>query len=381
MQRSAVVGLVRSAVRVAHVISSPEGVGGAERVLAELVSGGAAKGWTQLIVQPFARDGGSAVAALNPSVPHRPVACSHWIDLPGLRARVHAELLQFRPDVVHSHLFHAGVVVASLRLPTGVLRVWSHHHGSLLRDQGRRASHLLERVATRRYDAVVAVSGYVGRFLTEDCGVPPERVHVVRNGWHGRPVPRDPSPRRPTVVSVGNFRPEKDHETLLRAIALVHRELPEVRLVLLGEGPLRPSLERSAQRLGIRDAVEFRGAVDDVWPHLARADVFALSSIVETLGIAVLEAMAAGLPTVTTDVGGLPEVVEDGRTGVLVPARDPQAMAAGLSALLRDGQRRRAMAAAARVRAMRMQAEDMVDAYADVYAMPPRDLRHGIGSC
>jgi glycosyltransferase involved in cell wall biosynthesis len=363
--------------RIAHVISSPEGLGGAEQVLLDLVEGARDRGWEQLVLQPFARAGGAELRAALGDVEHVALPATGVADLALLRSRLSSRLRAFAPHVVHVHLFHAGVAVAALRLP-GVRTVWSHHHGSFMRDQGRRTSALLDRWALRRYDVVVAVSESVRAFLTEDCRLAPERVRVVRNGWQGRPRPKDTAPRPPTVVSVGMFRPEKDQATLVRAIAAVRSRGVPARLVLVGDGPLRASLEELARQLGLAaDAVKFAGRVSDIWPLLAAADVFALSSVHETLGIAVIEAMAAGLPTVATDVGGLPELVEPDVTGHLVPPRDPAALAEALSALLTNAPARDRMARAARERAEGLRAADMVATYYDIYDAKPHAVHEG----
>jgi glycosyltransferase involved in cell wall biosynthesis len=137
---------------------------------------------------------------------------------------------------------------------------------------------------------------------------------------------------------------------LIRALALIHEDLPAVRLEIAGAGPERQSLEQEAHRLGLRDAVEFVGWQRDIWPCLARWDVFAQPSLAEGFGMAALEAMTAGLPVVGTLAGGLPELIEDGCTGYVVPPADVTALAARLRDLLVDADLRRAMGTAAHAR-------------------------------
>jgi glycosyltransferase involved in cell wall biosynthesis len=139
-------------------------------------------------------------------------------------------------------------------------------------------------------------------------------------------------------VSIGRLAEPKDFGTLISAVA----DLPlgTVRLVVVGDGPQRAVLEAQVKASRVADAIEFVGEVDDVRARLERADAFVLSSRSEGMPISVLEAMAAGLPVVATDVGGVHEVVLDGETGRLVPPGDVRALAAALSEMVDDAELR-----------------------------------------
>jgi glycosyltransferase involved in cell wall biosynthesis len=189
---------------------------------------------------------------------------------------------------------------------------------------------------------------------------------MIANGWGGNPHPRKQSPGK-RIICVANLRPEKRHDLLIQAFASAVRQHPDAELILVGDGPLRTQLEDQVRELNLTARVTFTGAVTDVWPLLADADVFALSSQYETLGIAVLEAMAAGLPAVVTGVGGLVDVVEPGETGLLVPAGRPDEFAAALIQLLDSPAERLRMGAAAQLRAADQRAEQMVERYLDLY--------------
>ncbi len=149
----------------------------------------------------------------------------------------------------------------------------------------------------------------------------------------------------PVIVCLSRLSPEKDVSNLLEAFALVSRHSPEVRLLVAGEGRLRKTLEWHIELLGLQGKAQLLGAYDRerVPDLLFAADLFALSSREEGLSLAVLEAMAAGLPVVATNIGGLPEAVAANETGFLAPPRDPPAFAACLEALIADPDRRRAM--------------------------------------
>jgi glycosyltransferase involved in cell wall biosynthesis len=354
-------------MRIAHVISSPAGIGGAERVLLQLAQAGAQRGAEQLILHPFVATGDTALAEQCPPGSYLAHVGSHWQEIPAVRAWLGRELGRFQPQIVHVHLFHALVLVASLRRPDHAELILTHHHGSRYVDERQRVREWADRVCGRRYDTVVAVSEATRRLLVDRYGYAPAKVRTIPNGWSGEPRARSESPGH-RIVCVANFRAQKGHEVLLSAFARVVQELPDAQLVLVGDGPLREDLETQAARLAVAHRVRFVGAVEDVWPYLADADVFALASRYEPLGLAALEAMAAGLPVVATSVGGLTDLVEPGVTGELVEPENPAALAERLTALLRSPDALLAMGAEGRRRAASQRADQMSDRYFDVYA-------------
>jgi glycosyltransferase involved in cell wall biosynthesis len=213
-------------------------------------------------------------------------------------------------------------------------------------------------------DRVVALSQAVA---VNVAGVNP---HVV---YHGIRIPEQASQRRNSgrsmVLGVASrLVPVKGIVYLIRALAFLRNEFPDVRLEIAGAGSDENLLRREAHALGVDGAVVFAGWQPDVWPWLARWDIFVQPSLVEGFGMAALEAMAAGLPVVGTSVGGLPELIEDGWTGFLVPPANAMALAGRLRDLLLDPDRRRAMGAAgqARVR-QRFSAERMTAELAGIY--------------
>jgi glycosyltransferase involved in cell wall biosynthesis len=171
---------------------------------------------------------------------------------------------------------------------------------------------------------------------------------VIRNGVDtGLFAARAHAPAdRPVLVSVGRLKEPKDFRTLLRAFALLQGVPFDAKIV--GDGPDRVLLETEIDRLGLRGTVELTGERNDVPAILASADCFVLASNSEGLPLSILEAMAAGLPVVASDVGGVHELVTDNVTGFLVPPREPEALAAPLAGLLRDHDLRVRLGAAGR---------------------------------
>ena len=259
------------------------------------------------------------------------------------------------PVIVHANSSKAGVLGRLAAVAAGVpIRIFTVHGWAFSASSGlvsvlyRWADRLMAPLTT--LTICVADRERTSGLAARTCSA--ERTVVIPNAVDVDAVPRarhDGGP--PLVVAVGRLAEPKDALTLVRALAAV-RGRPFSAL-LIGDGPDRPSVEAEVRRLGLQDAVALAGTRDDVPALLAQADVFALSSRSEGAPLSILEAMAAGLPVVSSRVGGVPELVVEGETGLLVPPGDPAAMAAALGRLLADAGLRRRLGAAGRERAQR----------------------------
>ncbi|HET7619375.1 MAG TPA: glycosyltransferase [Vicinamibacterales bacterium] len=226
----------------------------------------------------------------------------------------------------------------------------------------------LQRQAYRAATRVVANSAAAARQL-ETEGVPSSRIRVIPNGVAlERFEPHTFRGPVTTVTTIANLREEKAHEVLLCAAAILRERHPRLRYVVAGDGPRRAALERMAADLGIGDRVDFLGHREDVPELLARTDVYVLPSRSEAFPNGAIEAMAAGVPVVASAVGGLLDLIEDGRTGVLVPVGDPQALAAALDGLAESPAHAAALGRAARAEVERRYRFDrMVAAFERLY--------------
>lgn len=276
-----------------------------------------------------------------------------WRDLMGVIELVRL-LRRERPDILHASSSKAGVLgrVAGFlaRVPIRIFTVhgWAFaaHSGSSARLY-RWADRLVRPLTTmticvsRRERAAGVTAG------TCDAA----RTVVIPNAVDVASVPRSRPDRRgrPLILAVGRLKAPKDFVTLVRAL----RSLPpgSFDAVIVGEGPDRSRLEEEIRGLGLEHRVRLAGERRDVPELLAAADLFVLSSASEGMPVSVLEAMAAGLPVVASRVGGVPEQVADGVTGLLVEARDPDQLAAALARLTRDPGLRARLGAAGRARA------------------------------
>jgi len=345
--------------RVLHVDTAATWRGGQNQVLLT-AQGMAARG----IAAPIACRGGGELAGragtAGAAVLPLPFRGDLWP--PAIVALARA-LRRERPDALLLHDPHAvsaGLVAARLagRVPlVAVRRVDFSLRGAF------------SRAKYRACDRVIAVSQAIGS-VVERGGVAPSRLRLVYEG-----VPdRTPAPGgaealaalgvpagAPVVGNVAALTGHKDHATLVEAMALLRPRAPEARLVIAGEGELRPALEAQVRERGLGDRVIFAGFRRDLDRLLPAFSIFCLSSRLEGLGTSLLDAMAFGLPVVATAAGGIPEAVEDGVTGRLAPPRDPAALAEALAELLRDEERRRIFGAAGRRRFLeRFTADHMV---------------------
>jgi glycosyltransferase involved in cell wall biosynthesis len=346
-----------------HALVDSLTCGGAELLLAELGAAAPAAGIDLSVGYLQERDGNPGVERLR-EVGIEPVLVGIPGHLyPSALTRVRRHLAGIRPDVVHTHLGNAdllgGVAARSLRMPA-----LSTIHASDWRTAGDdgAADYVKTRLmalARRRCTArVIAVSEGARRSYIEGGWDVPEHVVTVYNGLARAQQPGAGRAVRAElgvdegdllVVTVSALRPEKAHDVTLAAIAALRERFPSLRLVIVGDGPARAEVERAAAPLG--DAVVFAGYRSDVMAVLDAADVLVNPSRTDAFPTALLEAMAAGVPVVATDVGGMPEIVDQGQTGVLIEAPPhPRRLAEALVPLLDDRDLRLALGERARQR-------------------------------
>jgi glycosyltransferase involved in cell wall biosynthesis len=280
-----------------------------------------------------------------------------------------------RPEVFHAHMSSpvackwalAAAAVARVPAVLGTVQVGEY-------EPPDHSAYRQLRLLANRVGRYLAVSRAIAAELVERLGWPAEKIEVVYNAVDAeRVVATAPAglreelgggEDRPLVLTPARLHAQKGHATLLEAAA----QVPDAVFVLAGDGPEREPLEALAQRLGVSDRVRFLGRREDVPDLLATCDVFALPSLYEGSSLAVLEAMAAGIPIVSSAIGGTDELIEDGRSGLLVPPGDDQALAAALRRALGEPELRAEMAARARERVEEgLTREQMAGRVMDVY--------------
>ncbi len=386
-------GFIKMRYTLFH-LDGERGFRGGERQLLYLASHLRERGHENIVVcrrgEPLDREArSSGLRVLN--LPF----LGEWDVVSALRLR--RAVSRERAPILHAHTAHTAALARLASLfggPPWVVhrRVDFHLRGDLSRA-----------LKYSPADRVVAVSKAIRRILIAD-GVAADRVAVIPDclpttepeaqaaGLTQGPLrPPRPEQRRtvradigktlgidPEALWIGNLAawvPHKDHETLIRAAALVRKQFPKVRFLLIGGGPLQAALKTLCEELGLGSNVVFLGRQSDTRPWLHALDLYVQSSWGEGMGSILLEAMAAGLPIVATTAGGIPEVVEDAKTALLVPPRSPEALAASILAVARDRSSAAKRAKAAREAIGRFSLSSVGAKTEELYA----DVRRGAG--
>ena len=331
-------------MRVVHV-HRMRGIGGSERHLLTLLPALAERGVEPVFVglDDPKWDASDFYQALT--VPAVRIVSPRDFD-PLLLVRLTRTL---RADVVHTHLVHADVYGGlAARLRANRLVTTKHNDDPFRVGPFR----FVERGLSRLADRVITITDALHRFTVDEVGLPPEKVETIHYGldelpaaWGANPPDAVPGDAR-VLLAVSRLTKQKGVDLAIRALA----SLPDdTVLVVLGDGPERAALDRLARELGVERRVFLLGRVPDVAAWLRRSSVFVHPARWEGFGLAVLEAMLAGLPVVAANVSSLPELVVDGETGVLVPTDDAAALATGVARALESP----ALGEAGRARARR----------------------------
>jgi len=337
---------------------TPSGIGGAERHFLTLCLKLRERGHRVIAVCPQGRPLSRELeaAGLHPRLPRSTGKAD-----PAMVARLSVLIKRKQVDLVHTHLSTASLLGATAARLAGVPCLATVHG-------------LNHRFCFRLADRLIAVSRAVKDHLIEQ-GEPAGRIEVIYNGidlFHWEALESQTEARRALglpqeivlVGSVGRLSPEKGHAVLVEAAA----GLPQLHLLLVGDGRERGRLRRLAVRLGMSERITLAGFLPDTRTATNAIDVFALPSLKEGLSISLLEAMAAGKPVIASRVGGVPEAVMEGFTGLLVTPGDAPALAGALRTLLFDQELRRRMGEAGRKRAKEVfDLKQMLDQTEEIY--------------
>ena len=375
-------------IRVIHIVPmlSP---GGAERVAVHIVSGLNRERFEPIVISfadPMNCD-------LDELLTQAGVEVRYLGKKPGfdyrMYRRLHGVLTEYQPDVVHTHL-----QVLRYALPTMLLlgnAKLLHTVHNLAEREIEPPARVVHRYAFSHGVIPIAVGEEVAVSMRRLYGIPQCKVianciptstyanpGVSRGQWRGQEGFAEDDV---LLVCVARFARQKNHALLLKAFAQMFARHPNARLLLVGDGVLREELETQVIRLDLAGRVRFLGLRTDIPEVLAASDVFVLSSEFEGNPLSVLEAMAAGLPTVSTAVGGVPSLLENGTSGILIHSGDEEGLSKAMESLLLNRNLRQSMGVAAARRAReRFDVANMVRAYEEVYESLQSQLRLGDSS-
>ena len=291
---------------------------------------------------------------------------------PGLDLSMFSKLARImrreKPDVVHTHLNVIKYAAVSAKL-AGIRRsVHTVHNVAQEEAEGT-----LQKITNKIYFRLgwsipVALSPEVKNSICSFYGIAADRVPMIYNGVDlSRCMPKEDYSRKGLkLLHIGRFNEQKNHRRLLQAFSLIHRQIPESQLDLIGDGELMEETKAFAKELGLADAVHFLGSQSNVYPYLQQADVFLLPSDYEGMPMTIIEAMGTGLPIVATAVGGVPDMLTNEESGLLVPC-DPEAVAEAVLRLAETESLRENLGRKARQESRRFSAEFMAQQYCAAY--------------
>lgn len=294
---------------------------------------------------------------------------------PKIYLKFRASLQRWQPDIVHTHLYVLRYCLPYIRSKR---RRWIHTVHNLARHEVDSLGKVFNRAAFKLGVTPVAIAGEVQRSMQEVYGI--KELPIIPNGIDLRPFAllsdvdrlnwrRQEGFREDNLlfVAVGRLTAQKNHDLLLQAFVSIANDFPHAELLIVGEGELRSYLTARAVALGVSSKVRFLGLRSDVTSILAASDVFVMTSDWEGNPISVMEALAAGKPVVATQVGGVPELIQQDRTGLLVPPCDVATLAAAMQRLGSEFELRRAMGDAAKRHASQFGIAEMAERYLSLY--------------
>ncbi|HFD32676.1 MAG TPA: glycosyltransferase family 1 protein [Gammaproteobacteria bacterium] len=343
--------MINNKKKVLHMLSSLN-AGGAETNLLALMAHfdsdvyehAVAYGGENGALEPEFRSAGIKLIQLSPV----PLGVGAFFKYKDILSRIK----QFSPDIIHSHLDLTNVFGLLAKKSFGSHLVIHFHGLGMIPHKllpNRPFKHRLWNVIARSYkkcDKAIAICTFQIPFLL-DLGFKKEQIDLIPNGINfdsDEPI-SVPAHEGYKFVNVGRFQPQKDHRMLVDAFKGVVKKVPSAKLILVGDGQLRSSIEEQVLSLGLENSVEFLGVRRDIPEILANSDCFVLGSRWELHPITILEAMRTGLPVIASDVGGISDTVDDGNTGLLIEAENTSSLESAMIELALDVERGKNMGA------------------------------------
>lgn len=320
---------------------------GAPRHLLSLVEHFDSKKFSLFVICPPGPLAGE-IKGLKKNIDLEIVPMHSKLDLAAIK-EIRANIRHIKPDLIHVHGTRAGslgrLAAIGFKMPVVYTEhLWTKHY-----KLPSRISHRMQLIGLWFLDMFttlnIAVSQAVKDFMVENQISRPEKIVVIYNAIitpkkKAKIFARD---KKIILGTVGTLNIQKGIQYLIAAMPLILKEFPETRLEIVGEGPYRRHLEKQIKKMKLAGAIQLTGFIKDIEEKLLDFDIYVQPSLSESFGLAILQAMAAGVPIVATNTGGIPEVVTTGKTGILVQPAKPEALAGGILTLLRDTRKAKEM--------------------------------------
>jgi len=307
--------------------------------------------------------------------------CSNMWGLPLAIFKLAFLLRKYKIDILHTHLYHASILgqfVVKFNKP--IIGIITRHYSDLFYIYGNSFQRALDRYASTAAKHIIAISKGVKNVLVGLDRIDPEKITVIYNGIDvtefdraaaGTSVlqksPKDPE-RKKIIGAVGSLHPRKGHRYLIEAADILCQRRQDLRFVIIGDGALKQELESLRSAFDLEDKVEFIGYRQDIPNLLLGIDIMVQSSIEEGFGLSIIEAMAMNKPVIGTNVGGVPEIIEQGRTGYLIQSKNPVELAEKIDLLLNNDKYREEMGREARKSVEgKFKLIDMINKYETLY--------------
>lgn len=362
-------------IKIAHILHSMR-VAGAEKVVYDIATG--LNGSFKFCV--FCLD---SVGQLGEELRQKGVRVKAFDRKPGvdfsLIKKLAREIRENKIDIVHAHQYTPYFYGATAAILAGKTRIIFTEHGRHYPDKRRWKRVIFNKFLNLFTDSITGVSDFSRNSLVDYEAFPKDKIKVIYNGIHTElfDIEIDKEAKRKelglnskdkVIGIIARLEPVKDHKMLLNAFAEVIRKIPEAKLLIIGDGQLRKDLEDLADKLNISGAVKFLGVRRDISELLKILDIFVLSSLSEAASVTIIEAMVAELPIVATNVGGNPEIIVNGKTGLLVPRGDAHVIAEALIEILRNPDKAKTMGSAGKQMANELFTLDkMLKSYSELY--------------
>lgn len=323
-------------IKVLHLISNKTGIGGAEKFLLDMSGEYDSEKFSVSYCTVFSEGDNIFLKEIR----KRKLDCfevrgTSWVNLPQTVKQLVSFMRREKFDIVHTQLLHGSIVGQLAARIAGVpVRIITRQYTTDCYHRGHKYLDKFDAYVAKKATKVIAISNAVRDDLLEQ-GVSSDNIELIYNGINLEPFKtqsktssiRKTFPDKYLIAFVANLNQRKGHEYLLQAMAELVSQDSDLHLLLIGEGDLRTRLEALTAQLNIEEHVSFLGYQPDVPALLKEIDLYVHASVLEPLGIAVLEAMAAGKCVIATRVGGVPEIIQDGQTGFLVSPKSATALA------------------------------------------------------